>query len=124
MRKKKETAERIANVVLETAKSRVYGLPTTLPSAIYIHSDGMRGFHADEVLAYLNPPLLARIGIKFWQASESNDHFHDSIFSSLEEQSDARPGVTFSHTLLFCRLSRIFGKDPIHIKERTNHRKR
>lgn len=118
MRKKKESPEKVANVVREAARSRVYGLPNTLPSAIYIHGDGMRGFCAKDVLAHLNPPILSRIGIRFWQTTEDDQPLPGDIQASLEELGDIRPGATFSHTITFYRLSRLFGRDPIHIKEK------
>ncbi len=112
-------ARRLASTVRRAASTPVYGLPNVLPSAIYLHSDKMQGVRAKDVLRHLNPPILSRIGIRFWQADEDTTGYHDDVLESLEARSDARPGATFSHTLFFYRISRIFGKDPIHTKKKT-----
>ena len=111
-------ARRLASTVRRAASTPVYGLPYELPGAIYLHSDKMQEVRAADVLRYLNPPILSRIGIRFWQADEDTHAYHDDVQASLEEQSDARPGATFSHTLLFCRISRLFGKDPHRISSK------
>lgn len=62
---------------------------------------------------------------KQFMMADKMSHAHISIIYTITsgmQVHDARPGVTFSHTMLFCHISRIFGKDPVHIKERTNHR--
>lgn len=112
MRAKQEITESIARTVLRTAATNVYGFSDRKPSGIYIHSDHMNGVRAADVLSLLNPPILARIGIRFWQALESEENFHESVFPSLLEQTDARPGVMFSHTELFARVSRLFTRRP------------
>ena len=110
-------ARRLASTVRRAASTPVYGLPNTLPSAIYLHSDKMQGVRANDVLRHLNPPLLSRIGIRFWQADEDTRGYHDDVLERLEARSDARPGATFSYTTAFYRLSRLFGRDLVHIKE-------
>lgn len=112
MRAKQETAASIARTVQRTAATNVYGFHDRKPSGIYIHSDHMNGIRAEDVLALLNPPILTRIGIRFWQAMESDEYFPESVFPSLLEQTDARPGVLFSHTELFSRVSRVFTRQP------------
>lgn len=93
-------------------------MPDKLPASIYLHSDKMQDVRASDVLRYLNPPILSRIGIRFWQAYEDPHVYHDDVMESLNERSDARPGATFSHTLLFCTISRLFGQDPTLVKKK------
>lgn len=104
-------ARRLASTVRRAASIPVFGLPNTLPSAIYLHSDKMQEVRAKDVLRHLNPPILSHIGIRFWQANEDTQGYHENVLESLEERSDARPGVTFSHTPTFYHISRLFNHD-------------
>ncbi len=105
-----EQARKVAQTIRTVAAHTMYGFKDRKPSAIYIHSDGMRGTHASEVLGILNPRVLSRFGIQLWKAMESQEVYPDSVIPVLESQSDARPGVTFSRVIHFPTLNRLMIK--------------
>ncbi len=109
-RRTQETAETLARQIQIMARENIPGFRDRKPSSIYIHSDALRGIQICDVLSVLNPPLLARVGITFWQADVSPETFPETVFASLMEQSDARPGATFSRSELYSRFQKIFSR--------------
>jgi len=110
MIKEFKKAETLATQIRTASTQKMYGFSDRTPSSIYIHSDELKGTTAGKVLWSLNSPLLHLIGIRFWQAEQSTDAYPDRIFKSLEEQSDSRPGATFSRTSLYRHLVNVFLK--------------
>lgn len=109
-RRIQETAETLARQIQTMASQNIPGFRDRKPSSIYIHSDALRHIDIHEVLKILNPPLLARVGITFWQVDVSREVFSETVFPSLMEQTDARPGATFSRSELYTRVRRIFSR--------------
>ena len=109
-RRTQETAETLARQIQTMARENISGFRNRKPSSIYIHSDALQGIQIRDVLSILNPPLLARVGITFWQADVSSETFSETVFASLMEQTDARPGATFSRSELYSRFQKIFSR--------------
>ncbi len=105
-----ETAETLARQIQTMARENIPGFRNRRPSSIYIHSDALRGIQIHDVLSILNPPILARVGITFWKADVSPETFPETVFASLIEQSDARPGATFSRSEFYSRVQKIFSR--------------
>ncbi len=103
-----ETAETLARQIQTMANQNILGFRDRKPSSIYIHSDALRNIDIHDVLTCLNPPLLARVGITFWQVDVSVEKFPETVFPSLMEQTDARPGATFSRSEIYTKFQRIF----------------